>query len=81
MESLSKKYILVDDDGRPILKKGCYGHSYCENCHKFFIKKIPTQIYCSVNCREESYKQFIPTFRSCNQKQVIYNIKYEQATI
>ena len=50
MESLSKKYILTDEWGRPIPKLGCYGHDYCLVCGDFFVKKTNKHICCSRKC-------------------------------
>ena len=49
MESLSDKYILTDEWGRPILKGVCE-HAECPECLTIFLKRIHLHRFCCKKC-------------------------------
>ena len=49
MTSLSEKYILTDEWGRPILPK-YYKMIECPECLTLFMKRNNRHIFCSKNC-------------------------------
>ena len=64
MTSLSKKYILVDDWGRPILPK-YYKLAECPECLTLFMKRNNKHKFCSRNCAKNCW------FRENRQRKIM----------
>jgi len=57
MKSLSEKYILVDDWGRPLLQSKMYGFRECKECLTTFMKRNTKQEFCCRNCASNFYQR------------------------